>query len=91
MPATNVIDTSIPTRDLFEIYQAFTKGDRYGHGEVASCQQFVTILDQWAPITKKRSTGDNGKRARCLVIPNLEICRKYFEQEIGHKIDWDAV
>jgi hypothetical protein len=87
---TAVIGTSIPTMALFEIYQAFAKGDRYGHGQVASCQQFVTILSEWAPIERKRTTVANGKRGRCLVIPDLESCRNHFEQKIGHEIDWDA-
>ena len=85
-----VIDVSTPTSVLFEIYQAFAKGDRYGHGQVASCSQFVTILSQWAPIERKRATVANGKRGRCLVIPDLESCRNHFEQKIGHEIDWDA-
>lgn len=87
---TAVIDTSTSTVTLFEIYQAFAKGDRYGHGQVASCSQFVTILSQWAPIERKRATVANGKRGRCLVIPDLESCRNHFEQKIGHEIDWDA-
>ena len=87
---TAVIDASTSTVTLFEIYQAFAKGDRYGHGQVASCSQFVTILSQWAPIERKRTTVANGKRGRCLVIPDLESCRNHFEQKIGHEIDWDA-
>ena len=85
-----VIDVSTPTSVLFAIYQAFAQGDRYGHGQVASCQQFVTILSEWAPIERKRTTVANGKRGRCLVIPDLESCRNHFEQKIGHEIDWDA-
>ena len=87
---TAVIGTSIPTMALFEIYQAFAKGDRYGHGQVASCQQFVTTLKQWAPIVKHRPADDRGKRLRCLLVPDLESCRNHFEQKIGHEIDWDA-
>ena len=87
---TAVIGTSIPTMALFEIYQAFAKGDRYGYGQVASCNQFVTILKQWAPIGKNRVTDGDRKRARGLLIPDIEICREHFEKEIGHKIDWDA-
>jgi hypothetical protein len=90
IPPTAVIGTSTPTTALFEIYQAFAKGDRYGHGQVASCSQFVTILSQWAPIKRKRTTVANGKRGRCLVIPDLESCRNHFKQKIGHEIDWDA-
>ena len=85
-----VVDTSILSIALFEIYQEFTKGDRYGHGQVASCNQFVTILKQWAPIEKNRVTDGNGKRFRCLLIPDIETCREHFEKKIGHKIDWDA-
>jgi hypothetical protein len=88
--AIAVMGTSTPTMTLFEIYQAFAKGDRYGHGQVASCQQYVTILSQWAPIERKRTTVANEKRCRCLVIPDLESCRNHFEQKIGHEIDWDA-
>jgi phage/plasmid-associated DNA primase len=85
-----VMGTLISTMTLFEIYQAFAKGDRYGYGQVASCNQFVTILKQWAPIERKRTTVANEKRGRCLVISDLESCRNYFEQKIGHEIDWDA-
>lgn len=85
-----VIDVSTPTSVLFAIYQAFAQGDRYGHGQVASCSQFVTTLSHWAPIARKRTTVANGKRPRCLVIPDLESCRNHFEQKIGHEIDWDA-
>jgi hypothetical protein len=85
-----IFGTVTATNDLFEIYQVFTQRDRYGHGQVASCQHFVTILTQWAPIAKKRITETNGKRSRCLVIPDLETCRDHFEQKIGHEIDWDA-
>jgi len=90
VPPTAVTGASIPTMTLFEIYQAFAKGDRYGHGQVASCNQFVTILKQWAPIGKNRVTDGDRKRARGLLIPDIEICREHFEKEIGHKIDWDA-
>jgi len=90
VPPTAVMGTSIPTMTLFEIYQAFAKGDRYGHGQVASCNQFVTILKQWAPIENNRVTDGDGKRVRCLLIPDIETCREHFEKEIGHKIDWDA-
>jgi hypothetical protein len=89
IPPTAVIGTSTPTTALFEIYQAFARGDRYGHGQVASCKQFVTTLKKWAPIVRHRVT-DSGKRGRCLVIPDLESCRDHFEQKIGHDIDWDA-
>ena len=89
-PPTAVMGASIPTMTLFEIYQAFAKGDRYGHGQVASCNQFVTILKQWVPIENNRVTDGNGKRSRSLVIPEIASCREYFEKEIGHKIDWDA-
>jgi hypothetical protein len=85
-----IFGTVTATNDLFEIYQVFTQRDRYGHGQVASCQHFVTILIQWAPIAKKRITETNGKRSRCLVIPDLETCRDHFEKAIGHEIDWDA-
>ena len=85
-----IYGTVTATNDLFEIYQVFTQRDRYGHGQVASCQHFVTILTQWAPIVKKRITETNGKRSRCLVIPDLETCRHHFEKAIGHEIDWDA-
>jgi hypothetical protein len=85
-----IFGTVTATNDLFEIYQVFTQRDRYGHGQVASCQHFVTILTQWAPIAKKRITETNGKRSRCLVIPDLETCRDHFEKAIGHEIDWDA-
>jgi len=85
-----IFGTVTATNDLFEIYQVFTQRDRYGHGQVASCQHFVTILTQWAPIVKKRITETNGKRSRCLVIPDLETCRHHFEKAIGHEIDWDA-
>ena len=90
VPPTAVMGASIPTMTLFEIYQAFAKGDRYGHGQVASCNQFVTILKQWTPIENNRVTDGNGKRSRSLVIPDLASCREYFEKEIGHEIDWDA-
>ena len=90
VPPTAVTGASIPTMTLFEIYQAFAKGDRFGHGQVASCNLFVTILKQWAPIGNKRVTDVNGKRNRCLLVPDVEKCREHFEQEIGHKIDWDA-
>ena len=90
VPAIAVMGTSIPTMTLFEIYQAFAKGDRYGYGQVASCNQFVTILKQWAPIENNRVTDGNRKRSRSIVIPDLASCREYFEKEIGHKIDWDA-
>ena len=89
IPPTAVIGTSIPTTALFEIYQAFAKGDRYGHGQVASCKLFVTTLRNWAPIVKDRVT-DNGKRGRRQVIPDLETCRDHFEKAMGHEIDWDA-
>jgi len=89
-PPTAVMGASIPTMTLFEIYQAFAKGDRYGHGQVASCNQFVTILKQWVPIENNRVTDGNGKRSRSLVIPEIASCREYFEKEIGHEIDWDA-
>ena len=89
-PPLDVLDASTPTSVLFAIYQAFTRGDRYGHGQVTSCQQFVTTLSQWAPLARTRITGSDGKRGRCLVIPDLETCRKHFEKVIGHKIDWDA-
>ena len=85
-----IFGTVTATNDLFEIYQVFTQRDRYGHGQVASCQHFVTILTQWAPIAKKRITETNGKRSRCLVVPDLETCRDHFEKAIGHEIDWDA-
>ena len=90
VPAIAIMGTSIPTMTLFEIYQAFAKGDRYGYGQVASCNQFVTILKQWAPIENNRVTDGNRKRSRSIVIPDLASCREYFEKEIGHKIDWDA-
>ena len=89
IPPTAVIGPSTPTTALFEIYQAFAKGDRYGHGQVASCRLFVTTLRNWAPIVKDRVT-DNGKRGRRQVIPDLETCRDHFEKAIGHEIDWDA-
>ncbi|MDC0953717.1 DUF5906 domain-containing protein [Porticoccaceae bacterium] len=89
IPPTAVIGTSTPTTALFEIYQAFAKGDRYGHGQVASCRLFVTTLRNWVPIVKDRVT-DNGKRGRRQVIPDLETCRDHFEKAIGHEIDWDA-
>ena len=89
IPPKAVIGTSIPTTALFEIYQAFAKGDRYGHGQVASCKLFVTTLRNWAPIVKDRVT-DNGKRGRRQVIPDLETCRDHFEKAMGHEIDWDA-
>jgi hypothetical protein len=89
-PPLDVLDASTPTSILFAIYQAFTKGDRYGHGQVTSCQQFVTNLSQWVPLARTRITGSDGKRGRCLVIPDLETCRKHFEKAIGHKINWDA-
>ena len=89
IPPTAVIGTSTPTTALFEIYQAFAKGDRYGHGQVASCKLFVTTLRNWAPIVKDRVT-DNGKRGRRQVIPDLETCRDHFEKAMGHEIDWDA-
>ena len=66
IPPTAVIGTSTPTTALFEIYQAFAKGDRYGHGQVASCKQFVTTLKKWAPIVRHRPADDRGKRLRCL-------------------------
>ena len=90
IPPTAVIGTSTPTTALFEIYQAFAKGDRYGHGQVASCKQFVTTLKKWAPIVRHRPADDRGKRLRCLLVPDLESCRNHFEQKIGHDIDWDA-
>jgi len=90
IPPTAVIGTSTPTTALFEIYQAFAKGDRYGHGQVASCKQFVTTLKKWAPIVRHRPADDRGERPRCLLVPDLESCRNYFEQKIGHDIDWDA-
>ena len=90
VPPIAVMGTLISTMTLLEIYQAFAKGDRYGYGQVASCNQFVTILKQWAPIERKRTTVVNEKRGRCLVISDLESCRNYFEQKIGHEIDWDA-
>ena len=89
IPPTAVIGPSTPTTALFEIYQAFAKGDRYGHGQVASCRLFVTTLRNWVPIVKDRVT-DNGKRGRRQVIPDLETCRDHFEKAIGHEIDWDA-
>ena len=90
IPPTAVIGTSTPTTALFEIYQAFAKGDRYGHGQVASCKQFVTTLKKWAPIVRHRPADDRGERPRCLLVPDLESCRNHFEQKIGHDIDWDA-
>ena len=86
----DVIGNEIPTNKLFLIYQTFAQQEPYRHGKVASCNQFVTQLKKWAPITNKRSTDEDGKRSRCLVIPDLESCRTFFEKEIGHKIDWDA-
>ena len=85
-----VVGNEIPTNKLFLTYQTFAQQDPYRHGKVASCNRFVTQLKQWAPITNKRSTGEDGKRSRCLVIPDLETCRTFFEKQIGHKIDWDA-
>ena len=85
-----LFDNVVTTIDLFSKYQFFSQNDRYGLGQVASCSQFVTTLSQWAPIVRKRTTIANGKRGRCLVISDLESCRNYFEQKIGHEIDWDA-
>tara|TARA_A100001015_G_scaffold316841_1_gene432177 strand:+ start:279 stop:2324 length:2046 start_codon:yes stop_codon:yes gene_type:complete len=90
VPSVEIFDTVIPTNILFNLYQVFAKGDRFGHGQVANCQQFVTTLSRWAPIAKLRSTGDDGKRTRCLSIPNLSTCREHFQQEMRHEIDWDA-
>jgi hypothetical protein len=90
LKSSDIIGAENPTSSLFKIYQDFAKEQPYGHSKVASCNQFVTQLKEWAPVTNNRVTDKNGKRSRCLVIPDLETCKAFFEKKIGHKIDWDA-
>jgi hypothetical protein len=90
LKSSDIIGAENPTSSLFKIYQNFAKEQPYGHSKVASCNQFVTQLKEWAPVTNNRVTDKNGKRSRCLVIPDLETCKAFFEKKIGHKIDWDA-
>ena len=84
-----VWEKSVSTRELFKLYREFAQGDRYGHGQVVSCQQFVTLLQSWAPVVKHRAT-DGGIRTRCLRIPSLESCRQHFQSVMGQQIDWDG-
>ena len=40
-------------------------------------------------ISRKQITFSSGSRAWCYELPDLEECRKLFEDEIKIKIDWD--
>jgi len=78
----------IPTRDLYSSYVDYCRMLNERYPLISS--HFVQKIRSVCPEIHGCRPSENGQRIQSLHIPELDVCRKLFENAFNQKVEWDT-